>query len=89
MSESSWQSATTILLTRRVPKAPSAVILCCYATQVMPFHPHKEAATLDLGADNAPAQAYQQALDSEAELKRVLATIQHVRSGIYQTLDQV
>jgi hypothetical protein len=55
----------------------------------MPFHPHKEAATLDLGAQNAPAQAYQQALDSELELKRVQATIMHVRSSIYQTYDQV
>lgn len=55
----------------------------------MPFHPHKEAATLDLGAENAPVLAYQQALDSEAELKRVQATILHVRSGIYQTYDQV
>jgi hypothetical protein len=55
----------------------------------MPFHPHKEAAALDLGVEGAPLQAYQQALHSEAELKRVLATIQHVRSSIYHTLDQV
>jgi dihydropteroate synthase len=57
--------------------------------QVMPFHPHKEAAIIDVGVQNAPRQGYQQALDSEGELKRVLATVQHVRSSIYQTLDQV
>jgi hypothetical protein len=57
--------------------------------QVMPFHPHKEAATLDLGVHCAPTQAYQQALDSEAELKRVQNTVLYLRSGIYQQFDQV
>lgn len=55
----------------------------------MPFHPHKEAATLDLGVHCAPTQAYQQALDSEAELKRVQSTVLYLRSGIYQQFDQV
>jgi hypothetical protein len=55
----------------------------------MPFHPHKEAAIIDVGVQNAPRQGYQQALDSEVELRRVLGTVQHVRSSIYQTLDQV
>jgi hypothetical protein len=55
----------------------------------MPFHPHKEAATLDLGVHCAPTQAYQQALDSEAELKRVQSTVLFLRSNIYQLFDQV
>lgn len=57
--------------------------------QVMPFNPHKEAAILDLGEQNAPAQAHQQALDSERELKRVMETIMHVHTTIYETYGQV
>ena len=55
----------------------------------MPFHPHKEAANIDLGAGSAPQQTYQQALDSEKELTRVQLTIRDVRGHIYQTLDKV
>jgi hypothetical protein len=55
----------------------------------MPFHPHKEAAALDLGAGVSPAAQHQQGLDSEGELGRVVATLQDIRSATYQTLDHV
>jgi hypothetical protein len=55
----------------------------------MPFHPHKEAAALDLGAGVSPPASYQQGLDSEGELGRVVATLQDIRSSTYQTLEHV
>jgi hypothetical protein len=56
--------------------------------QVMPYNRHKEAAALELGADGAPVE-YQAALDSEAELPRVVDTLRELHSTFYEQLDRV
>jgi hypothetical protein len=56
--------------------------------QVMPFHPHKEAAALEMGP-SAPAAEYTAARDSEAELARVASTLRELRSRFYAELDLV
>eukprot|EP00775_Hariotina_reticulata_P002873 gene2873-3164_t len=55
--------------------------------QVMPFHPHKEAAALDMGPAAAPPDDYEAAKDSEAELVRVMQTLKELRSKFYSQLD--
>lgn len=55
----------------------------------MPFHPHKEAAALDMGPGGAPAAEYQAAQESEQELVRVINTLRELRSKFYMELDHV
>jgi hypothetical protein len=55
----------------------------------MPFHPHKEAAALDMGPGSAPAAEYTAARDSEGELLRVVSTLRELRSKFYAELDLV
>lgn len=68
---------------------PSALWLLLCLLQVLPYNAYRDAAVLPRGKSHVPSELWEAADESSKELKRVMDTLYHLRTVIYNPLNRV